>query len=627
MSKIILNKKDYYNKIYAGWMGKNIGGTLGGPMEGKMCLLDLTFYPKTFDGPVPNDDLDLQLVWLHALEQYGARLTAKELGMEWAEHVFFPYDEYGYALTNLRLGLVPPVCGSFNNPFTNCMGSPIRSEIWAMIAPGAPEVAAYYAYQDAIVDHAGGEGVYGEVFFAAIESAAFVEKDKFKLIEYGLKCIPDDCRTSKAVKDLLKWYNEGLDWIKARENILEYHGNKDNFTDAPQNIAFTILGWLYGEDFGDSILKAVNCGYDTDCTGATLGAILGIAEGLDYIDKKWSEPIGTNIKVSPAVKGFNAPADLEELTERTVKISKEIAAYWDLPVEFSDEKETVIPENYLSNRNEFLIDISSLFGSYNSINTVIPQGESINSGVEIRISYENDNPCIGRNDKKDITFILKNNTKEEWEGILRLELPEGWLGSGEKQYNMLPGDEIKWTISATSNDVVKPSFNINLKVDRYHDDRIWNTYTVGFALIAAASWYVKGPQCENWIKASFPGNKIDFDSVLDTSMDGTYYAKTTLFNPSARRVTIIGGTALGIKIKLDGQVIVDDPNVTRFVPAYHRAPSSKLAEIDLSEGAHLLEVEVIKEGKPLEVYILPVATRNVKKPGAKYYYIDILFVE
>ena len=318
---------------------------------------------------------------------------------------------------------------------------------------------------------------------------------------------------------------------------------------------------------------------------------------------------------------------MEELTERTVKISKEIAAYWDLPVEFSDEKETVIPENYLSNRNEFLIDISSLFGSYNSINTVIPQGESINSGVEIRISYENDNPCIGRNDKKDITFILKNNTKEEWEGILRLELPEGWLGSGEKQYNMLPGDEIKWTISATSNDVVKPSFNINLKVDRYHDDRIWNTYTVGFALIAAASWYVKGPQCENWIKASFPGNKIDFDSVLDTSMDGTYYAKTTLFNPSARRVTIIGGTALGIKIKLDGQVIVDDPNVTRFVPAYHRAPSSKLAEIDLSEGAHLLEVEVIKEGKPLEVYILPVATRNVKKPGAKYYYIDILFVE
>jgi ADP-ribosylglycohydrolase len=653
MNKIVFNTKDYYNRIYAGWTGKNIGGTLGGPVEGRMQLLDLTFYPKAFDGPVPNDDLDLQLVWLHVLEQYGARLTAKELGNAWLEHVFFPYDEYGYALTNLRLGLVPPVCGSFNNPFTNCMGSPIRSEIWAMIAPGAPEVAAYYAYQDAIVDHAGGEGVYGEVFFAAIESAAFVEKDMFRLINYGLKCIPDDCRTSKAIKDLLKWHQEGLDWIKAREKILEYHGNKDNFTDAPQNIAFTILGWLYGTDFGDSILKAVNCGYDTDCTGATLGAILGIVEGLDYIDKKWSEPIGENIKVSPAVKGFNAPSDLKELTERTVKISREIAAYWDLPLEVSDEKETTIPDNYLANRDKpagrmldksvvipvdkaieklkdkqqdkMLFDIKSLFGNYNSIKTVIPQGECT-SGIEVQIDYEGDNPCIGISAKKEIAFTLKNNTTEERDGILKLETPEGWTGPESKKYTLQPGGVFKWTVSVNSNEVVKPSYALALKVNRYHDDHIWSTYYTDFALVAAANWFVKGPANEDWIMVGFSGNKIDFDSVIDTSEDGVYYAKTTLYNPSARKVVLIGGTDSGIKITLDGKVIVDDPQVTRFVPAYHRAPGSKTAELELSAGRHSLEVEVIKEGRPLQVYILPVATRQVKKPGAKYYYTDVLFI-
>ena len=187
MNKVILNEKDYYSKVYGGWMGKNIGGTLGGPVEGRKELLNLDFYPVLSDSPMPNDDLDLQLVWLHGLEQYGARITAKELGQEWLDHVFFPYDEYGYALTNLRKGLVAPLSGWFNNPFTNCMGSPIRSEIWAMSAPGAPGVAAYYAYQDAIVDHAGGEGVYGEVFFAAIESAAFFESDINKLLRYRLK--------------------------------------------------------------------------------------------------------------------------------------------------------------------------------------------------------------------------------------------------------------------------------------------------------------------------------------------------------------------------------------------------------------------------------------------------------
>jgi hypothetical protein len=90
VSKVILSEQDYYEKVYGGWLGKNIGGTLGGPVEGKRELLNLTFYPKlSEDGPMPNDDLDLQLVWLHALEQYGARLTARELAQEWVDHVFF----------------------------------------------------------------------------------------------------------------------------------------------------------------------------------------------------------------------------------------------------------------------------------------------------------------------------------------------------------------------------------------------------------------------------------------------------------------------------------------------------------------------------------------------------------
>lgn len=57
----------------------------------------------------------------------------------------------------------------------------IRSEIWACLAPGYPEIAVRYAYEDAICDHAD-EGVYGELFCAALQSAAFVEKDMDKLV-------------------------------------------------------------------------------------------------------------------------------------------------------------------------------------------------------------------------------------------------------------------------------------------------------------------------------------------------------------------------------------------------------------------------------------------------------------
>lgn len=132
------------------------------------------------------------------MKQFGPDLTAAELGREWVDHVFFPYNEYRYALANLRRGIEPPVSGWFNNGFYNgCMGGPIRSEIWALVVPGAPGAAARYAYEDAIVDHAGGESVYGELFNAALESAAFVEDDPLELVEIGLTYVPEDCAVAR----------------------------------------------------------------------------------------------------------------------------------------------------------------------------------------------------------------------------------------------------------------------------------------------------------------------------------------------------------------------------------------------------------------------------------------------
>ena len=153
-----ITEDEYHAKVYGCWLGKNIGGTLGGPHEGKKDVLDLTFYDPVPDEPAFNDDLDLQLVWLATLEKKGPQVSSYDLGQAWLKHITYPFDEYGIARRNLQRGLAPPASGWFDNWFTDCMGAPIRSEIWACIAPGLPDVAARYAYQDATVDHAG-EGV------------------------------------------------------------------------------------------------------------------------------------------------------------------------------------------------------------------------------------------------------------------------------------------------------------------------------------------------------------------------------------------------------------------------------------------------------------------------------------
>ncbi|MBQ7292763.1 MAG: ADP-ribosylglycohydrolase family protein, partial [Clostridia bacterium] len=66
-----LNFEKYRDKVNACWIGKNIGGTMGTPYEGKRAVLDIKGFTSEPGEPLPNDDLDLQLVWLYAMERMG----------------------------------------------------------------------------------------------------------------------------------------------------------------------------------------------------------------------------------------------------------------------------------------------------------------------------------------------------------------------------------------------------------------------------------------------------------------------------------------------------------------------------------------------------------------------------
>lgn len=58
---ITFDKKTLHDRIYACWIGKNIGGTLGTPYEGSREMHDITGFASKEGEPLPNDDLDLQL--------------------------------------------------------------------------------------------------------------------------------------------------------------------------------------------------------------------------------------------------------------------------------------------------------------------------------------------------------------------------------------------------------------------------------------------------------------------------------------------------------------------------------------------------------------------------------------
>jgi len=64
------------------------------------------------------------------------------------------------------------------------------------------------------------------------------------------------------------------------------------------------------------MILAINCGDDTDCTGATLGSILGIKDGMAGIPEDWMAYIGEGIKSICLTNGHGFyPTDCTTLTD------------------------------------------------------------------------------------------------------------------------------------------------------------------------------------------------------------------------------------------------------------------------------------------------------------------------
>ncbi len=316
--------KNYREKVMGCWLGKAVGGTLGMPYEGMDGPFDLTFYDPVPAGMVPNDDLDLQVLWACLLDQQKSPEVSRTLfAGAWRNNINFPWDEYGVCIRNLREGIEPPLSGSFDNWFINGMGAAIRSEIWACLAPGNPALAAAYAYEDACLDHAE-QGLWAEVWLAAMQSAAFIETDIQKIIDIGFQQIPADAEIRAAIEDTKRWWDESGDWKKVRLQILEKYGH-ENFTNVTENMAFILLALLAGNgDFSRSICTANNCGKDTDCTAATVGALLGILNP-DSIEERWLKPIGRDLILSPEITGITPPESLDAFTDLVLTLRERLS--------------------------------------------------------------------------------------------------------------------------------------------------------------------------------------------------------------------------------------------------------------------------------------------------------------
>lgn len=437
---IRLNRETLRDKIYACWIGKNIGGTMGTPYEGRRELMDIRGFATPEGVVLPNDDLDLQLAWLLAMEEHGPwQLDAQILGEYWLSYVVPHWNEYGIGKGNMKAGLLPPLAGEYRNNWKHSNGAWIRSEIWACLAPGCPDAAVRYALEDACVDHGMGEGTYAEFFTAAVESAAFVERDFRKLVEIGLSKIPEGCRVARSVKIALDCYDSGLDWKEARQRLVEDSADLGWFQ-APANLGFVILGMLYGEgDFKKSMICAINCGDDTDCTGATLGSIFGILYGTAGIPEDWRRHIGDSIvTISLNNADRNFVSSCTELTDHVFALIPAVLRANRAQVEMTDGpdswEEADLARFYQKEAVHRLADCPGY--SY-----AIPFVHA-----EARVEFEEE-PVLPKEGGLAVRIRFRNRMHEVKHLHLRFWLPEGVRLEGARRDIYLPhqeGSEAVW---------------------------------------------------------------------------------------------------------------------------------------------------------------------------------------
>lgn len=336
---LTLTRAEYVDRAEAIWSGQMIAVMLGMPYEHKVAsVLPLETLPMLWHGkpatvaPV-DDDWYYEMVAIRAFEKHGIGLTVEQLGDEWLANGAGSWGSSQQARLNLEKGIKAPDTGHPRyNRFWFTIGPQFSADVWGILAPGLPNVAARMARE---YGHINGyaEATDGAMFVATAVSLGFVEKNVQKIVRDAASIVHPSSPYRQCLDLVIELAEAGRsfeDVVMAVED--RWHAEYPATNNAVANGGIVAAGlWFGGGEFWKTMnLIAHAADYtDADCNAANAVAVIAAMQGMKALpanlvaqlhDRIVGEKMGTVT--------FPQPVDetISGLARRTVAIGEKILA-------------------------------------------------------------------------------------------------------------------------------------------------------------------------------------------------------------------------------------------------------------------------------------------------------------
>ena len=372
-----------YDKLYGAWLARSAGCALGKPVETfmgakdalsskdriKQYLLGIGAHEWPLNNYIPihspaeektgmvncplstreqiqfmesDDDIRYTVIGQLVLRDCGKTFSTMDVMQCWMDHLPYRWvctaETQAYRNAITRYGFHNNAKSSaelddltdwnwvatHQNPYREWIGAQIRVDSFGYGAPGDMELAADFAWRDARMSHIK-NGIYGEMFVAAMIAAAFVYDNPSQIIQAGLNEIPATSRLYaemiQTIKICRRHNNNPAHFEAVLNEIYQLLGHY-SCVHTSNNAALVVASLLLGDHDLEKVLTiAVMGGWDTDCNGATAGSIAGAMLGAKALPRKWVDPLHDTL--NSQIIDYH-PIAISECAQRSLAIAKKV---------------------------------------------------------------------------------------------------------------------------------------------------------------------------------------------------------------------------------------------------------------------------------------------------------------